>query len=246
MVDDRSNHPPASASLHGSVKEMYQICFCLGLLLSLANPAEAATRSDAADELSLDTKPGISAPQDPFSDPIKPFQNPVQIGIERNPGTDNHPRGNPLWAVPLSVLSVTRERPIFSVSRRPPPQAVMALSAPEPVKLPPPQPAPPEVPRLVLVGAVGYGDAGIAIFVDQSTRGVIRLKIGDVHSGWELRQVRGRETTLQKDNRTVLLALPQPGDPHCGAKRRLWSRPLRRRFLEEFPDSRFLPRQVLE
>src|SRR5436853_356695 len=28
------------------------------------------------------------------------------------------PRGNPLWAVPITLLSVTRERPIFSPSRR--------------------------------------------------------------------------------------------------------------------------------
>ncbi len=195
---------------------MFQIYFCLKLLLILATPAEAATRSDLADEPLLDTNAprlGISAPLDPFSDTTRPVQNPlVQISIEKNPAADNHPGGNPLWAIPLNVLSVTRERPIFSVSRRPPPQAITALPAPEPVKVPPPQPAPPEVPRLALVGAVGNGDQGIAVFVDQSTRGIVRLKIGEAHSGWVLRQVRGRETTLEKDNRTVLLALPQPGD----------------------------------
>lgn len=193
---------------------MFLIYFCLKLLL--ATPAEAATRSDFADERLLDTNAprlGISAPLDPFADTTRPVQNPlVQISVEKNPAADNRPRGNPLWAIPLSVLSGTRERPIFSVSRRPPPQAVTALPAPEPVKVPPPQPAPPEVPRLVLVGAVGNGDAGIAVFVDQSTRGIIRLKIGEAHSGWVLRKVRGRETTLEKDKATVLLALPQPRD----------------------------------
>src|SRR5690349_1383979 len=33
--------------------------------------------------------------------------------------------GNPLWAVPLSALTATQERPVFSVSRRPPPRAVI-------------------------------------------------------------------------------------------------------------------------
>src|SRR4051812_9399513 len=32
--------------------------------------------------------------------------------------------GNPLWSVPLSMLTATQERPIFSASRRPPPRAV--------------------------------------------------------------------------------------------------------------------------
>src|SRR5258708_33146709 len=35
--------------------------------------------------------------------------------------------GNPLWAVPLDALSMTRERPLFSPSRRPPPPVVVAL-----------------------------------------------------------------------------------------------------------------------
>src|SRR5580693_3741706 len=37
------------------------------------------------------------------------------------------PSGNPLWAVPLSVLTATQERPIFSASRRPPQRAVVAM-----------------------------------------------------------------------------------------------------------------------
>ena len=36
---------------------------------------------------------------------------------------------NPLWAIPLTQLSATRERPIFSPSRRPPPAAVAAEPA---------------------------------------------------------------------------------------------------------------------
>src|SRR5262245_19457530 len=49
------------------------------------------------------------------------------IGPEEghNRGT---PSGHPLWRLPLGELSVTRERPIFSATRRPPP----ATGAPPP------------------------------------------------------------------------------------------------------------------
>ena len=41
------------------------------------------------------------------------------------------PRGNPLWSVPLSALTGTQERPIFSAMRRPPPRAVAAAPVEE-------------------------------------------------------------------------------------------------------------------
>ena len=46
------------------------------------------------------------------------------VKLARDPGatagaTSNAPVGNALWAVPLSVLSATGDRPIFSPSRRP-------------------------------------------------------------------------------------------------------------------------------
>ncbi len=37
----------------------------------------------------------------------------------RDPGGKSQ-AGNPLWAIPLSALTETRERPLFSASRRPP------------------------------------------------------------------------------------------------------------------------------
>ena len=120
--------------------------------------------------------------------------------------------GNPLWAIPLSSLTATRERPIFLPSRRPPAPAV-AGPPPAPVRPPPPPPAEPDRPRLALVGAVAGDSEGIAIFLDQTTRGIVRLRTGENHSGWILRSVKGREATLQKDRETVLLALPAPSEP---------------------------------
>ena len=120
------------------------------------------------------------------------------------------PTGNPLWAIPLRELSATRERPIFSPSRRPPPPAVAAaprVATPRVAV----KPAEPERPQLSLVGTIAGAGEGFGIFVDQTTKNVVRLRTVDGHRGWILRSVRGREATLEKDRETVVLALPAPG-----------------------------------
>src|SRR5262249_24862713 len=119
----------------------------------------------------------------------------------------NQPRSaNPLWAIPLKDLSVTRERPLFSPSRRPPAPAVAA--APYVPPRPAAKPAEPERPLLSLIGTVIGERAAIGIFLDQAANKVLRLKLGEAHRGWTLRDVRGREITLQKERDTVVLALP--------------------------------------
>jgi general secretion pathway protein N len=119
--------------------------------------------------------------------------------------------GNPLWAIPLSSLSVTRDRPLFTPSRRPPAPAAVAAPPPSARIAAPPPPAEPERPQLTLVGAVAAESGGIAIFIDQTTNDVVRLKTGDSHSGWKLRSVKGREAEFQKNSETLTLALPAPG-----------------------------------
>ena len=117
-------------------------------------------------------------------------------------------RGNPLWAIPLTSLNVTRERPIFLPSRRAPAPAV-AAAPPPPAPLPPlAPPAEPERPRLALVGAV-VGDVAIAVFVDQSTRGIIRLRTGEDYSGWILRSVKGRDVEVRGE--TICIHGDTPG-----------------------------------
>jgi hypothetical protein len=64
----------------------------------------------------------------------------------------------------------------------------------------------------VLVGAIAGGSEGIAVFLDQATNNIIRLRTGQDHSGWVLRSVKGREATLQKDQQTTTLTLPVPGE----------------------------------
>lgn len=116
---------------------------------------------------------------------------------------------NPLWGIPLTSLSGTRDRPIFSSSRRPPPPAVAPAAVPNVAAVP--KPKDPERPLLSLVGTIASGDEGFAIFLEQSTKAALRLKVGEDYQGWRLRLVQGREATLEKDQRAVTLALPQPG-----------------------------------
>src|SRR5437764_1347922 len=154
-----------------------------------------------------------------------PPSNVVPVPVDITPAAPtrverNDPSGNPLWAIPLSALTATRERPLFLPSRRAPAPAVAGtpvVAAPPPL---PPAAAEPEQPPLTLVGAIASETEGFAVFLDQATNNVIRLKTGQDHSGWVLRSVKGREATLQKDRLTATLVLPVPGalpSPVAGA-----------------------------
>jgi general secretion pathway protein N len=119
------------------------------------------------------------------------------------------PGGNPLWSVPLSVLTATQERPIFSASRRPPPRAVAAAPVEQVIARAPPK-AEPERLSLALIGAVVGDSDAIAVFLDQTNQKMFRLRQGETHAGWELSSVLPREVTLKKDDRTEVLALQRP------------------------------------
>ena len=116
--------------------------------------------------------------------------------------------GNPLWQIPVTSLSDTRERPIFSPSRRPPPIVNSPIEPSKPLAV-----AGPDRPPLSLVGAIVGENDGIAILLDQTTKVITRVKTGDSHAGWVLRSVKGREAMLEKDHQRAILALPNtPGE----------------------------------
>jgi general secretion pathway protein N len=114
--------------------------------------------------------------------------------------------GNPLWGIPLSTLSSTRERPLFSPSRRPPPAAVVTAAPPPPP--PPPKPVVPDHPALTLVGTIVGKTMSIGVFIDQATKQVVRLRTGEGHANWTLRAIDGREAILDNDRQEATLALP--------------------------------------
>jgi hypothetical protein len=115
---------------------------------------------------------------------------------------------SPIWAVPLTQLSATRERPLFAPSRRPPPPA--APQNPQAaVPAPPPPPREPEMPPMTLVGTV-IGESGVlGVFVAKNNPTTdIRLRQGEGHQNWVLRAVERRDVAVEKGPDRVILALP--------------------------------------
>ncbi|HKS60528.1 MAG TPA: hypothetical protein VJT13_02445, partial [Xanthobacteraceae bacterium] len=84
----------------------------MAALLLAALEAEAANAPGA-----LDLPPSNVLPAPVEIVPSAPAQQPVEL-----PPVE--PSGNPLWAIPLSSLNATRERPLFLPSRRAPAPAV--------------------------------------------------------------------------------------------------------------------------
>jgi general secretion pathway protein N len=127
--------------------------------------------------------------------------------------------GNPLCAIPMRKLSATRDRPLFSPSRRPPPPVVAAAPAPvRAIEVAPPPPPVPENPPLVLVGTIIGDKEKIAIFVNLTSNETKRVREGAAEAGWTLRTVELRTAVLERNSRSVTLDLPKPGaQPTPGA-----------------------------
>ena len=113
---------------------------------------------------------------------------------------------NPLWAIPLESLRMTRERPLFSVSRRPAPP--LAAAAPKVNAPTPAEPAAPEQPQITLVGVVHGADVDIGVFIDETDKSLIRLRVGQAIRGWTVHDVDLRSTTLEKADQQAKLELP--------------------------------------
>src|ERR1700749_609392 len=96
--------------------QLSAVALLAGAMLALA-PLQGlrAATSPAPDILSDDRTPNAV---DVGS--VKPLARP------RVEPAKVQPSGNPLWSVPLSALTATQARPIFSTSRRPPQAAVVA------------------------------------------------------------------------------------------------------------------------
>jgi len=180
-------------------------------LLLLGHPSAAATEavaSDAldaglADETRLDRPVGPPIPEAVTS-----------VHVAPSPVTPNRAlSANPLWAIPLTRLPETRDRPIFSPSRRPPPPVVAAEPAPA---LPPPPRREAETPPLSLVGTIVGDDESFGIFLDHATKESLRLKLGEDYHGWKLREIHGGEVRMEKDRQAAELTLPPPAAGQAG------------------------------
>jgi general secretion pathway protein N len=183
------------------------------LVLALPLCAAASATTAISDSSFDDQADGANTKASVPSTWSEPTTTVVEVTIP--PSTPSAPAAgrslsaNPLWEMPLKQFSVTRDRPIFLPSRRPPAPPAPAVTVSKVVA--PPKPKEPEQPQLSLVGTISGDDAGFGIFVDQATKNVLRLKVGEDFQGWQLRSIQAREASFQKNQLTFVVALPQPG-----------------------------------
>jgi hypothetical protein len=105
---------------------------------------------------------------------------------------------SPLAAQPLDRMSNTRDRPLFSPTRRPPaPPPVVAVA-------PPP---PPPAPDVALLGVVMDGEKARAVVRTGPAAKILRVGIGDDIGGWKVDQIEGRQLVLLLDGRTATFTM---------------------------------------
>ncbi|HME84033.1 MAG TPA: hypothetical protein VKG91_05645 [Roseiarcus sp.] len=119
--------------------------------------------------------------------------------------------GNPLGKIPLSALTAIQDRPLFSVSRRPPAPAIQIIAQPAQVPAPAP-PAPPERPALKLIGTILSPATSVALLRDPATQAVTRVRVGEATSGWRVKTVGLRSVVVEKGDQSAILGLPEPRD----------------------------------
>ena len=178
------------------------------VLLLLSMHGGEAVSISAVSSGSLDADRADGTQVAPLTNPAASVQVVVPSPAPVAPASERALSANPLWAIPLAQLPNTRDRPIFSPSRRPPPPAVAPAAVPKVAAVA--KPREPERPQVSLVGTIASDDEGFGIFLDQSTKVVFRLRVGEDYQGWKLRSVQGREAVLERDQQVVPLALPQP------------------------------------
>jgi general secretion pathway protein N len=145
--------------------------------------------------------------------PVSAFaaDKPPEVPADQSPAL-----ASPLAGEPLDHLSATRERPLFSPTRRPPPPPPPVVRNAEP---PPPPPPPPNV---ALLGVVVDGDEVHAIVRTAPAAGMIRVRIGDDVGGWKVAQIEGRSLVLVLDGRaatfTMFAGNGVTGVPHGGTE----------------------------
>jgi general secretion pathway protein N len=186
----------------------------VGVVLIGNAEALAANTPLAVDARAVDPGSGdLFAPR--LNDPSPNAPVPVTAPVAPQPVTAATPKlepvtsGNPLWAIPMARLTATRDQPLFAPSRRPAPLPELARPAPAPVG-PPPAPPEPEKPQFSLLGTVAGSDERIGLFLDSTSKAVLRLKRGENHQGWTLRDVRPRQVELAKGLDNTVLELPSP------------------------------------
>jgi hypothetical protein len=111
---------------------------------------------------------------------------------------------NPIVAQSIDSLSATRERPLFSPTRRPP--APPAAAPPPIVRRADPAP-PPSPPGVVLLGVVIGADTARAFVRSELPDKTLRVGIGDDVGGWKVSRIERRELVLSLGDRSATFTI---------------------------------------
>jgi general secretion pathway protein N len=105
---------------------------------------------------------------------------------------------NPIAQYPLDQLTATRDRPLFSPTRRPAridkPVAIVTQT-------------PPPAPNMMLVGIVLDGSQANALVQIPPKPGAMRLHIGDVIMGWKITQIEAQRLVIAWGDRSMTFRL---------------------------------------
>jgi hypothetical protein len=114
---------------------------------------------------------------------------------------------NPVAEVPLDRLSDTRNRPLFSRSRRPlappAPAAIAARAEPQPLPLLPP-------PGVALFGVVVGPQGARAYIATGGADRIIGVRLGDDVSGWTVTAITQSNLVLSRAERSATFTLFSP------------------------------------
>lgn len=116
--------------------------------------------------------------------------------------TSGNSQVNPLRAIHLEQLDQTIKRPLFSLTRRPPPviKQKKRKIKPKPKNRPNPK-------DLSLIGVVTGNGKSIALLRQNSNGIISRVKEGDVVRNWRVQKVTPTTVTITQDSTTVPLTL---------------------------------------
>jgi hypothetical protein len=105
---------------------------------------------------------------------------------------------SPLAARPFDGFSTTRDRPLFSPTRRPPLPPPVLVAAPPPPLLPP---------NVSLLGVIMDGEQAHAVVRAGPMEKVLRVSIGDDIGGWKVGQIEKQKLVLLLNGRTATFTM---------------------------------------
>ncbi|MGA2127082.1 MAG: hypothetical protein ABSG76_13115 [Xanthobacteraceae bacterium] len=116
--------------------------------------------------------------------------------------------GNPVAEIPLDRLSATRERPLFSPSRRPPFRREPAPMVH--VEQAPPPPPPITPPSVALYGIVVGLQGPRAFIATGPSERIVRVRPGDDVDGWRVTAISERRLVLSRADLSATFTLFSP------------------------------------